>query len=428
MLAAASNFARGSSRLTIAIVGIVFVFLLSIHPHSSVSSRLPLPFSSSNHAVVPGEPVVFSLICWGNDTAHETAVMMKTALMYTSSPLDFHILVDTGSQKHLDNLLQLIPKPVYDVRVYYYLLSDAAMNARVKRTAIGKEGFPQWGQIGQNHQSGIGESWALCRSIDAFLFLHEIISPSVTRAIFVDSDAFFITDPTLLWREFNTWNSSHVISIPSHENMDERWQGITKICSCVMLLDLQRMRNVLYMDSNLFSPMERRRALSHPANLAYWGEPTTKDGVYNNVGLGDQSFFLSVKLYKPEYHIRLPLSWEGAYNVNQIGSSEMDAETQIKQQRMLPDAEKDTLITPGVLHWNCMQAATYMDSPYWANPESEPETRWGHAMRYHHKYKWIWLNRGDGSATTESFTIQDLRFWDEKRAGRTIAEGYPTAQ
>jgi hypothetical protein len=45
-------------------------------------------------------------------------------------------------------------------------------------------------------------------------------------------------------------------------------------------------------------------------------------------------------------------------------------------------------------------------------------------VRYQAYYKWIWLNRGDGTATTEVVTREDLRFWDERLAGMDFAAGY----
>lgn len=50
--------------------------------------------------------------------------------------------------------------------------------------------------------------------------------------------------------------------------------------------------------------------------------------------------------------------------------------------------------------------------------------RWGDAVNYFWKYKWIWLNRGDGSSKLTVIVKRDLRFWDEQLAGREVAEGY----
>lgn len=50
--------------------------------------------------------------------------------------------------------------------------------------------------------------------------------------------------------------------------------------------------------------------------------------------------------------------------------------------------------------------------------------RWGDAVRYFWSYKYIWFNRGDGTAKMTVVVKRDLRFWDERLSGREVAEGY----
>jgi hypothetical protein len=150
------------------------------------------------------------------------------------------------------------------------------------------------------------------------MFMHEIIDPKVKRALFVDSDAIFVTDPTcellfirlssgpywrvvwmalcylrsilsvtsefrdhnrhflktprdssitpydlqpflqmqcslwkslthilVLWKEFDNWDSEMTMGLPSHDTAEppgqDTWKGSSRICSCVMMLDLERM-------------------------------------------------------------------------------------------------------------------------------------------------------------------------------------------
>jgi hypothetical protein len=52
------------------------------------------------------------------------------------------------------------------------------------------------------------------------LFLHEVLPDDVEKAIYVDTDAFFLTDPALLWEEFSHWGPDVAVSIPYHPNED----------------------------------------------------------------------------------------------------------------------------------------------------------------------------------------------------------------
>ena len=75
------------------------------------------------------------------------------------------------------------------------------------------------------------------------LFIHEILPDTVKRSIFIDTDAFFISDPALLWQQFDHFGADIAISMPSHPDQSSvEWHNANKICSCIMLLDLDRLR------------------------------------------------------------------------------------------------------------------------------------------------------------------------------------------
>lgn len=75
------------------------------------------------------------------------------------------------------------------------------------------------------------------------LFIHELLPAHVEKVMFVDTDAFFISDPLLLWQQFDTFNDTTAISLPSHPEMfAPQWFDANKICSCIMLLDLAKLR------------------------------------------------------------------------------------------------------------------------------------------------------------------------------------------
>lgn len=119
-----------------------------------------------------GEPLVFSLIVVGNETAYETEVLLKvsythgrarqgcscqSALMHTSSPIDFHLIADEKSQEFLTNVFELIERPAYDIRVFFYPISIEAMNQRLRRTAVGRPGQERYMEMRSKHQAGTRE-------------------------------------------------------------------------------------------------------------------------------------------------------------------------------------------------------------------------------------------------------------------------------
>jgi hypothetical protein len=77
--------------------------------------------------------------------------------MYTSSPIDFHLIADEESQIYLTNVFELIRRPAYDIRIFFYPLSLDAMEQRLRRTAVGRPGQERYMEMKTNHQSGRGE-------------------------------------------------------------------------------------------------------------------------------------------------------------------------------------------------------------------------------------------------------------------------------
>jgi hypothetical protein len=145
------------------------------------------------------------------------------------------------------------------------------------------------------------------------LFIHEILPPTVKKAIYVDTDAFWISDPKLLWNVFSSLKPSTAIVMSSHPDQNTpQWHHASRICSCVMLLDLEKLRAMRLMDSSIyrndtsgkFSP-----AMSPPAFRAMYG-PLEDDGHsrYENVRLGDQGYWWAIVEYRKD--IFEPLSYD----------------------------------------------------------------------------------------------------------------------
>lgn len=162
------------------------------------------------------------------------------------------------------------------------------------------------------------------------LFLHEILPTSVKKVIFVDSDAMLVADPTLLWQTFDGLKPStaivtgrYVYSLQldscskcygSHPDHDaEQWHHASRICSCVMLLNLEKFRELRLMDSSvyrndtsgLYPP-----ALAPSAFRAMYGMPTGENGRYDNVRLGDQGYWWAIVDHNPQLFESLSYDFE----------------------------------------------------------------------------------------------------------------------
>jgi hypothetical protein len=127
------------------------------------------------------------------------------------------------------------------------------------------------------------------------LFIQELLPSSVHKAIFVDTDAFFLTDPTHLWRTFSDpvlFPTGTGFAIPMHpDQRAPEWKDASKICSCILLLDLARLRELTLMDSAYYR-RAGRKALSPPAFEEMFGKPGQHG--YEGVKLGDQGYWWAV--------------------------------------------------------------------------------------------------------------------------------------
>ncbi|EKM48149.1 uncharacterized protein PHACADRAFT_266532, partial [Phanerochaete carnosa HHB-10118-sp] len=126
----------------------------------------------------------------------------------------------------------------------------------------------------------------------------------------VHSHAFFTTDPLLLWRQFGTFNATTAIALPSHPEMfAPEWYDANKICSCVMLLDLERFRTLRLMDSTHYRTAGLP-ALAPATFRALFGEPDAATGHFADAALGDQTFWWAIIQGRPELFKHLHYDWE----------------------------------------------------------------------------------------------------------------------
>ncbi|KAG6816945.1 hypothetical protein H0H87_001460 [Tephrocybe sp. NHM501043] len=252
------------------------------------------------------------------------------------------------------------------------------------------------------------------------LFLHEILPPTVTKGIYVDTDALFITDPTLLWNVFARLKPSTAIVMSSHPDQNApEWHHASRICSCIMLLDLEKLRMLRLIDSNLYHHDESQpAALSPPAFQAKFGLPSGEHGHYENVRLGDQGYWWAIVDHRPD--IFEPLSYDFEVTsclldtyMTGLGDDAITEKDELaKQIHTHNTPQEGTVILPKLLHFNCLHGTpVYLEWKGWSDPKDGLNIRWGASVAYHSGYKWIWLNKG--ASTLEMLTITKIQFADE---------------
>ncbi|KAJ3881520.1 hypothetical protein F5051DRAFT_321635 [Lentinula edodes] len=343
---------------------------------------------TANEAVVSQpEPVIFSLIMWSRDSAMEGALLIKacTILMYTTSPIELHIICDQSARDFLETRFSLLTGPSYPLKIRFYQPSLQSMKDRIARE----------GSIRSDHAAGLPGLMKL--------FIHEILPASVKKSIYIDTDAIFISDPTLLWNVFSQLKPTTAFVMSYHPDQDSPvWHQASRICSCVMLLDLEKLRKLRLMDSSVYREVTDDSyppALSPPTFRAMYGEPGP-DG-YKNVKLGDQGYWWAIvdsrkDIFEPlsfDFEVTSCLMDTYSITLGEDGISEVHELP--RQSHVKGTPQEGALIRPKVLHFNCLHGTdVYMNWEGWSNSTEAVTRRWGPALSYHHGYKWIWLNRG----------------------------------
>ncbi|KAG9089212.1 hypothetical protein FS749_001527 [Ceratobasidium sp. UAMH 11750] len=373
--------------------------------HSSFGQK-----PAHNHQAVAPRPETIQIIMVmiGNDSATEGAMTIKSALMHTSRPLAFHLICSDEAVPIIRKKLQLFSRPAYSLDVSFYPVSLDAIKARAGRAGVGTKYSAGWGGLVK-------------------VFMHELL-PSVERAIFVDTDMLFVLDPVLLWNTFSTLKRNQMVAFPTLGPKSDS----SRICTCVMLLDLAMMRDVKrpFMSSTLVPGWSRNAISSHAFNLALSGDGTIEsadrsqrvkfdpmDPLY-----GDQGLYHVIWAHFPELFAHLSLRWDVTHcrkgyglqlgKWHESGGEEMSETDQIKAQFYMEEApEKFEQLLPGILHFNCQNRPIV-----WDFGENYVENTWASMITMITRYKWIWLNRGDGSATIKVHVVKDVRFEDERIA------------
>lgn len=174
------------------------------------------------------------------------------------------------------------------------------------------------------------------------MFIHELL-PTVDKALFIDTDMMFVVDPLLLWRTFDTMNSTQILLFPTLGPTS--WEGT--ICTCTMVMNLRMMREAHFMASTLLPDLMNISisSTSYPGRVDPLAPP-----------FGDQGLYFAMWQARPELFGHLSLVWDmtgcrTGYGLTMEGGAETTTEEQVKNQVEVGDApEKFEQLFPGIIH------------------------------------------------------------------------------
>ena len=351
------------------------------------SQGVSFDLAQETAAASQAAPIVFALVMFGAASATEGAIAIKSALMHASRPVDLHIITSEDAIPVLEAKMRLVKRPAYPIRMFYYPLDAASIRKRAARAGVETR-----------YEAGVG---GLVK-----IFIHEVLPNTVPKAIFFDTDMLFVTDPYLLWRQFDKFQGSQIISFPDLGSNSTAMD----ICTCTMLLNLDAMRSTStpFVGSELFG--DRQRPLGTL-------EVFRKHGVNpRNPQFGDQGLYWAIWKEYPERFRHLPLAWDTShcrfsYGMTLDGDDSISEEDHIKSQIQTYAVKEDfEQLFPGILHFNCQNKFDVV----WDAPENKSRKRWASFVTLSLDYKWVWLNKGDGSVVVESTVVSDTVFWDQR--------------
>lgn len=373
-------------------------------PPPALSTAAPLP-------PTPPQPIVLTLVLMGQTVAHEGLVAIKSALMLASRPLDIHLICTEDVPEIVEPKLNLIKRPYYPVNVTFHVITPKRVEDRLRR-------------------AGLGTNWKFLTK----LLIHEILV-DVERTIFMDTDMIFVVDPVQLWDTFDTslQDKQKLVALPTLGPNSHAGE----ICTCVMLMDLARMRDpspstgALLIPSNLhrsspdlLNPVLSQAEAEGIPNME--GRPLTEMIAFSRQRppFADQGIIYVLWKYRPELFARLSMRWDlthcrdgyglrlGGFVDKKGGRTEDESEMTEEEQLEKQIWEKEELVLPGILHFNCQIGENVWE---WVENHDSNEKTWAPMLTTIVRYKWIWLNRGNGSAKVTIVRRSNIRWLDERR-------------
>ncbi|KAH7098981.1 hypothetical protein BKA62DRAFT_711018 [Auriculariales sp. MPI-PUGE-AT-0066] len=332
----------------------------------------------------------------GAESAEEGQYMIKSLIMHTSRPLSLHIIATPNARDFIENRLVLVQRPAIDIRVSFYIMTKKQIVRRARSAGIHAV-FMDAGEF-----------------INMKMFIHEILPMTAKKAIFLDTDAFFLIDPYIMWRDYAQIPDDRYMSL-THNGPEADKAGL---CSCVMGFNLQAMRNpeAPFLPSK-FIPGSEKTAIG---TAEVWNASGTDP---NHPMYGDQGLYWAMWKYWGDNKFgRLSRTWnlEGCHNQQNLqldAEQDRTIEKEIENQSEWfgsdhSDVGPMGIFYPGILHFNCHgdKVPNIFEKDNFVNIHS-----WGGAVRFVRQYKWVWLNRGtqDSLARLVTYSVEKPTFWDE---------------
>ncbi|KAF5327037.1 hypothetical protein D9619_004872 [Psilocybe cf. subviscida] len=384
-------------------------------PHTDVS----LPKPPSTPPTPPTlNPIVLTLVLMGSPAARKGIVTIKSALMHSSRPIELHLICTEDAVAILEAPLRLVKRPYYDLKVTLHIVEPEHVKEQLRRAELSTDtGFM------------------------TKLLIHKVLQ-EVEKTIFVDTDMIFMVDPVQLWDTFEAVNEQTLMAFPTLGPTSHAGQ----VCTCVMLLNLKRMRNPRSpkppssnANSTFLIPTPY-----HPDILTTALMAGTKAGLPNMFGhpedcmsfnplwppFGNQGIVYVLWVEKPYLFQDLLHRWDITHCREHYGlklvedpkdhtetKAMMTEEEHIQNQGWKVDGGEGSVI-PGILHFNCQSDA---GANVWEWPENHDgkSNTWVLMVTSIVEYKWVWLNRATASHSAHMSIVKKVGVWwlDEDKDG-----------
>ncbi|TRM56127.1 hypothetical protein BD626DRAFT_520642 [Schizophyllum amplum] len=223
--------------------------------------------------------------------------------------------------------------------------------------------------------------WTLEKATEAGILI-KLLPPAVKVAIYIEPDALFVSDPAALWRLALSLMPDVAPAVSLFYD-----QKTLHVNSRVLLLNLQKLRDVRLMDSSVYRKVDHATngAISPSAFRAVLGPPTRQDGRYDVRAMGgDAVFWRAFVTQRPDLFRTLDAGYisEGCSRAQGAG---LDA----------GNDSDDGAVAPRLVHVDCVKTKPYTSWRGWEDADTLANRRWGDAVRYFTNYKWLWLNAAD---------------------------------
>ena len=286
--------------------------------------------TSTSRVVTPPVPT-FVIVCGKGETnaVQEMEPLLKSMIAMARLPIRFVFFTDPQGAADIKSIFQRFrTDQVLTVEIFLVNVKDIlAWCDEIHLQVI--------------HHSG---HWGAVKMFVPWLLPHH------DRAIVLDTDLLFVTDPVRLWDEFETNGKDWLYKMPI-KNMDHP----SNMCSCIKLIEIRKVR----LESDYYPAVFQKALARHPE----WKDPNSSIDHYL-APHGDQGVYYAMIQSNKTLVAPLAAFWntDRCHNYyNAFGGGQA-----------------------GILHQNCGQARA-----------QSPEVPF---ITMYQKYPWSWLHRADVKA------------------------------